>query len=179
MIEQSDATIPAQREPLPPTISIVPAGRRPPDAPLVRREGLSTGLDARTSRRFFMKAVGGGLTAVALGAMKVFPDARVAFADGYDVYTTCPSYASLHDCSPGCGPSTVCADCCDEGIWHSPDYPYALRPNECIGGWADAWIWSYGAACGGCYYISYRCHDGWKWVGYWLPTICRATVDCG
>lgn len=179
MIEHSDSPIPAPYEAVPSKVSIVSAGRRPADAPLVHREGLSFGSGWRPSRRLFMKAVGGGLTAVALSAMKVFPDARIAFADGYDVYNVCPSYAASHDCSPGCGPSAVCFDCCDEGIWHAPDYPYALRPNECIGGWADAWIWSYSASCGGCYWINYRCHDGWKYVGFWQATICRATLECG
>src|SRR5690348_9540716 len=48
-------------------------------------------------------------TALGLAALGVFPAARRAYADGYSIYTSCPSYATDHNCSPGCGPSTIFA----------------------------------------------------------------------
>lgn len=110
----------------------------------------------------------------------------VAASGAYEIYTNtsagpCASggYASPHNCSPGCGPSTVCGGrsggpCCSGG-WHRRDGStysgYQLRPNQCWAGYYDGWLWRCSST------VRYRCHDGWTYSGgrKW-KTICRANV---
>ncbi|TDB78829.1 hypothetical protein E1264_36370 [Actinomadura sp. KC216] len=179
-----------QLEDVPPLRGPRPAGaprarrRVPPDAPTFRpvRRSVLTGLAAA------------GATA-GLKALGVFPPARDALSSGfelvgyYDIYPRCPSYASGHNCSPGCGPSVVCASCCrtsgkykgfhKSGV--SDPGRYKLRPSDCNGSHWDGWLWAYSKACGNCKKgITWRCHDGWKKssAGSWYKTICRKATAC-
>lgn len=135
------------------------------------------------TRRAVLRAGGvAGLTL--LGG--VFPGVRRAVADGYDIYPTCPSYATDHDCSPGCGPSTIFADACvtsgtNTGFHKNDQVTWKLRPNACLSGSYDGWMWRYDRACGACScHIERRCHDGYRSTGSgWVPSICRWTTDCG
>jgi hypothetical protein len=132
--------------------------------------------------------LGGALaagTGVGMAVLGIFPPARRAMADGYDILNSCPAYASSHDCTPGCGPSPVCADCCTPvpyilAGWHKDNTftNYWLRPNECASGTYDGWNWKYTQPCAGCGAgVTWRCHDGWKWSGTaWGKTICKAGV---
>lgn len=161
-------------------VAIVSADTRPKSALPADRQELKGVFDGRWSRRRFGKiAVGAGL-AVGTGVLGVFKDARMASADGYDIYWDCPSYASGHKCSPGCGPSAVCGSCCTSNGWHrhssSHTSRYKLRPNKCVGGWADGWVWTYQAACASCARIQMRCHDGYYRRTIrtsWQKKICR------
>lgn len=136
-----------------------------------------------TTRRRVLQAG----TALGFAALGVFPSARKAYADGYDIYDgPCPSYASSHDCSPGCGPSTVYADSCETsgehaGFHKNDGVMWTLRPNGCFGGTYDGWLWRYEAACGACgCYIERRCHDGYRRTSSgWVRSICRFNTDCG
>lgn len=136
-----------------------------------------------TTRRRVLQAG----TALGFAALGVFPSARKAYADGYDIYDgPCPSYASSHDCSPGCGPSTVYADACETsgehaGFHKNDGVTWTLRPNGCFGGTYDGWLWRFNEACGACgCYIERRCHDGYRKVGgSWVRSICRFNTDCG
>lgn len=162
--------------------------RRAPDNP---------DLAHSTSRRFLLRgAIAAGATA-GLAGLAVFPAARPAFAAGfrlfsrygtyYQIYGSCPPYARSHDCSPGCGPSLVCPDCCREtgqftGFHHTSRTKdgYRLRPDECHGTY-DGWLWRYAARCGRCAGgVLWRCHDGWKrsGSGHWYKTICRWAMEC-
>lgn len=148
------------------------------------------GLDRRELLR---GAVGLG-TAAGMAVLGVFPMARKAYAEGYDILGSCPSYADSHNCSPGCGPSQVCGlvsagACCqtNSGLPHwqfhkDADPIYLLRPNECYGGNYDGWIWKYSAARGAAcpHSITYRCHDGWTRVTQttYAKSICRWTTAC-
>ncbi|GAB3470096.1 peptidoglycan-binding domain-containing protein [Actinophytocola sediminis] len=123
-----------------------------------------------------------GLTA--LGG--VFPSVRRAVADGYDIYPNCPSYAADHNCSPGCGPSTIFADACltsgtNTGFHKDDQVTWRLRPNACLSGSYDGWMWRYDQACGACScHIERRCHDGYRRTGSgWVNSICRWTTECG
>ncbi|MCT2582218.1 peptidoglycan-binding domain-containing protein [Actinophytocola gossypii] len=135
------------------------------------------------TRRAVLRAGGvAGLTL--LGG--VFPSVRRAVADGYDIYPRCPSYASDHDCSPGCGPSTVFADACvtsgeNTGFHKDDQVTWRLRPNACLSGSYDGWMWRYDQACGACScHIERRCHDGYRRTGSgWVNSICRWTTECG
>ena len=116
----------------------------------------------------------------------VFPSVRRAVADGYDIYPTCPSYAEDHNCSPGCGPSTIFADACETsganaGFHKNDQVTWRLRPNACLSGNYDGWMWRYDRACGACTcHIERRCHDGYRATGSgWVRSICRWTTDCG
>ncbi|HEX2130733.1 MAG TPA: peptidoglycan-binding protein [Actinophytocola sp.] len=135
------------------------------------------------TRRAVLRAGGvAGLTV--LGG--VFPSVRRAVADGYDIYPRCPSYAADHDCSPGCGPSTIFADACvtsgeNTGFHKDDQVTWRLRPNACLSGSYDGWMWRYDQACGACScHIERRCHDGYRRTGSgWVNSICRWTTDCG
>lgn len=123
-----------------------------------------------------------GLTA--LGG--VFPSVRRAVADGYDIYPECPSYAADHNCSPGCGPSPIFADACETsgpniGFHKNDQVAWKLRPNACLSGSYDGWMWRYDNACGACTcHIERRCHDGYRSTSSgWVRSICRWTTDCG
>ncbi|HEX2314090.1 MAG TPA: hypothetical protein VHJ17_10165, partial [Thermomonospora sp.] len=147
------------------------------------------------SRRSVLGGVMSAGFGLGMAALGVFPAARQARADeAYDEYyeikrLPCPSYASWHDCSPGCGPSQVCASCCRtsgprKGFHHSsvskPNHK--LRPNKCFGGWADGWLWRWNGRCGECANSrTFRCHDGWRRSSRTSPyyrTICKWTTAC-
>ncbi|UED87823.1 peptidoglycan-binding domain-containing protein [Streptomyces profundus] len=128
-----------------------------------------------------------GATVVGFAALGVFSAAREAYADGYDIWTgDCPSYASEHDCSPGCGPSIVHVASCEtsgeyEGFHKNDGVTWTLRPNQCYSGTYDGWLWRFSSACGACGCgIERRCHDGYFNSGSgWVRSICRWTTDCG
>lgn len=161
------------------------------DVPTLRRSG-SGGRRSRTgrgalpsfapSRRTVLQAA----TAAGFAALGVFSAAREAYADGYDIWTgACPSYAEDHNCSPGCGPSTIYADACvtsgtNTGFHRTDGVTWTLRPNQCYAGTYDGWLWRYSAACGSCGCgIERRCHDGYRNTGSgWVKSICRWTTDC-
>jgi len=151
---------------------------------------------ARASRRGFLKgsAVAAGASIAAAAARLPRSPARMAEAQGsvtgsygYRIWTgQCPSYATGQNCEPGCGPSTVCASCCDaNGFFRNDEAAgYRLRPGACTysGGAADGWLWSYAGQCGSCSSITYRCHDGLVLnaaTGLWTNAICRSIVQCG
>ncbi|MCF6525794.1 peptidoglycan-binding protein [Streptomyces sp. JJ36] len=135
------------------------------------------------SRRRVLQAA----TAAGFAALGVFPAAREAYADGYDIWTgSCPSYAAGHNCSPGCGPSTVYADACATtgtyaGFHRNDGVTWTLRPNQCYSGSYDGWLWRYDDDCGTCGCgIERRCHDGYRNTGSgWVRSICRHTTECG
>ncbi|GAA1546005.1 hypothetical protein GCM10009678_30850 [Actinomadura kijaniata] len=150
---------------------------------------------ARVGRRGVLAGLAAAGAAVGLNALGVFPPARQALAagyrapGGYQIYPRCPSYAANHNCSPGCGPSVVCSDCCRtsgtyKGYHKSgKSHPgkYKLRPNQCYGGGWDGWLWAYSRRCGSCARgVTWRCHDGWKKSsrGSWYKTICRKATSC-
>lgn len=167
-------------------------GPVPPGTPRARRR------IPRNGRRPTRRSLLGGIAAAGFGmgmaVLGVFPAAREVPAAEFDEYyqikpLPCPSYAAGHDCSPGCGPSRVCASCCRtegkrRGYHHSSvsKENHKLRPNKCHGGWADGWLWKFKGKCGPCAeYRTYRCHDGWRRNGSDRPyyrTICRWTVEC-
>jgi hypothetical protein len=138
-------------------------------------------------RRTLFRAAAVAGASVGVAALGVFPPARKALADGYDIIghyssgSPCSSgqYAVNHNCSPGCGPSPNCVQCCSGSGWHQNNYAtYFLRPNACWGGWADGWLWST-PNCAGCGTRTWRCHDGAITDGYtFYPTICRWSVGC-
>ncbi|OLF19126.1 peptidoglycan-binding domain-containing protein [Actinophytocola xanthii] len=135
------------------------------------------------TRRAVLRA-GGALGLSVLGT--VFPTVRRAVADGYDIYPTCPSYAADHNCSPGCGPSTIFADACETsgpnlGFHKDDQVTWRLRPNACLSGSYDGWLWRYDQACGTCScHIERRCHDGYRSTASgWVRSICRWTTECG
>ncbi|MFG3662284.1 peptidoglycan-binding protein [Streptomyces sp. NPDC047706] len=161
------------------------------DVPTLRRPG--TGVRSRAGRGSLesfaprRRTVLQAATALGFAALGVLPAARQAYADGYDIWTgACPGYASDHNCSPGCGPSTVYADACvtsgtNTGFHRSDGVTWTLRPNQCYAGTYDGWLWAYSAACGSCGCgIERRCHDGYrKTASGWVKSICRWTTDCG
>lgn len=152
----------------------------------------------RTSRRGFLKGsfVAAGASVAAAASKLPGSPAKVAEAQGgvvgsygYRIWTgQCPSFAVGHNCEPGCGSTPVCTDCCTPGGYFRNDEAagYRLFPGICNypGGTSavDGWLWSYAAPCGGCSSIQYRCHDGYvlnRATGLWMPSICRAVVQCG
>ncbi len=137
-----------------------------------------------TPTRRTVLRVGGAAGLAVLGS--VFPSVRRAVADGYDIYPECPSYAADHNCSPGCGPSTIFGDACvtsgtNTGFHKDDQVTWKLRPNQCLSGSYDGWMWRYDQACGACScHIERRCHDGYRKTGSgWVNSICRWTTDCG
>jgi hypothetical protein len=98
----------------------------------------------RVPRSTVLKGMLAAGVAASMSFVEMFPLARDARADGYDIWTSTTSgpcgsggYASGHGCSPGCGPSTVCdgtsdGSCCSGG-WHRNDGTeysgYQLRPG--------------------------------------------------
>jgi hypothetical protein len=140
---------------------------------------------APVSRRTFLsRAALTTCAAVSVQVLGIFPMSRKALADGYDTLTNstagpCGSggYAVNHNCSPGCGPSSVCGartdgPCCSSGGWHYGSGSYRLRPNACWGGVYDAWHWRCSTTG-----AMYRCHDGWtRSVHTQIKTICRHVV---
>lgn len=172
------------------SLETVPTLRTPPaDArPAGRRRVPGTGpgrpfAGLAPARRRVLQAA----TALGFAAVGLFPAARQAYADGYDIWTgDCPSYASDHNCSPGCGPSTVFAAACattgEHAGFHKNDgVTWTLRPNQCYSGSYDGWLWRFSEECGTCGCgIERRCHDGYHNTGAgWVRSICRHTTECG
>jgi hypothetical protein len=164
------------------------SGSRPPNAVPVRRNRLPRD-GWRATRRGFLRGSLVAGASVGLTTLGVFPQARKALAEGYDMKSLpCPSYAASHNCSPGCGPSLPSESFCRTASPHAGyhrtgsagGYNYSLRPNQCYGGWADGWYWEYKARCGGCAGGKrYRCHDGYRSSGSGTTrTICRHRVVC-
>lgn len=154
-------------------------GAPPADARPVKR--LENAARARLSRRDVLRFTTAAAASAGLGLLNVFPAAKQARADGYDILTSCPSYASDHNCSPGCGPSAVNSSACTSSGWHKSSNGYMLRPNQCASNTYDGWNWRYNGSCGGCSsYIEFRCHDGYSYaLGSWHKTICKWTIACG
>ncbi|WDZ82933.1 peptidoglycan-binding domain-containing protein [Micromonospora cathayae] len=169
------------------TLDAVPAlrGTDPGTGAAVRRTPVRAGRTRAAwtlSRRALIQAG----TAVGMAALSVFPAARRAYADGYTIYGSCPSYASDHNCSPGCGPSTIFADACNTsgtylGYHKNDGTTWILRPNECYSGTYDGWLWHYQGPCGACACsVERRCHDGYrKTSAGWVRSICRWNTQCG
>jgi hypothetical protein len=141
---------------------------------------------ATPSRRSVLRAGAALGATVGMVALGVFPAARRAYADGYDIYGRCPSYATDHNCSPGCGPSTIFADACitsglQTGFHKADGITWTLRPNQCYAGTYDGWLWRYQGACGTCAcHVERRCHDGYRQTASgWVRSICRWNTDCG
>jgi hypothetical protein len=179
-----------------------PAALSIEDVPSVEGCTLGRGHTLSWNRRQLLQRIFGGAVAVSLLSLSVLPPARRAYAShagspGYQIKgLPCPSYAANHNCTPGCGDSTVCGHvtgghCCINQVtrhrygWHKHNsaYPrYKLRPNECVSGtgW-DGWVWKTDEPCGVCFYgVRYRCHDGW-WrnrSGTWVKRICRTSLYC-
>jgi len=88
-----------------------------------------------------------------------------------------------HNCEPGCGSTPVCSGCCTSDGWFINDnVNFRLLPGICSTplGATDGWLWAYGAPCGSCSSIEYRCHDGLDLrSGVAVPSICRAVTRCG
>lgn len=158
-------------------MTVVPPLRGPARRPTTRRPVSWT-----VTRRSVMQAG----TAVGLALLGAFPAARRAIADGYTIYPRCPSYANDHNCSPGCGPSTIFADACNTsgsnvGFHKDDGVTWTLRPNQCFSGSYDGWLWRHEGACGACACsIERRCHDGYRQTGSgWVRSICRWNTNCG
>lgn len=150
---------------------------------------------ARATRRNFLRgsvAAAGAGVAVASSrfgpAKEVEAQGTVVGSFPYRIYTACPSWAAGHDCNPGCGSTPVCTDCCDANGFFIENQAAGFRvhPGQCAtaGGNVDGWLWAYGAPCGACQSIEYRCHDGYKLLPtgasfVWFPHICRAVTSCG
>jgi hypothetical protein len=169
-------------------------GPRPEGTERVRRHVPPATAAGVVRRSMLGGAVAAGTT-LGLTALGVFSPARKAMNGGFrlvgyaDIYNACPSYAASHNCSPGCGPSTVVAGACrSSGTYRgyhrsSVTDPgvFKLRPNECYAGKYDGWMWHYAAACGKCARsVTWRCTDGWKKsaTGTWYKSICRWTHAC-
>ena len=149
------------------------------------------GIYRSNRRRFLTRCFAAGV-GLSLGGLAKLPPARNAFAShvGRHPYEIkglpCPTYASGHQCNPGCGPSRVHADACDVADPHYTGYHrraglgWKVRPNQCYGGWADGWRWS--TPCVPCLRgATLRCHDGWRCNssgGNCYPTICRWFMGC-
>lgn len=186
-------------------------GRRPRGAERVRRGSDAIGRRSRRgdtaprARGSLLHAVtrtGAVLRLATLGlaALRVFPPAREAWDEGFRLApgpngdpggaprgALRPPSARHGPCVPGCGPSVVCADCCQTrgpqaGRHHTAltRAGYRLRP----GGdprRGDGRLRHYKKACGDCARgVVWRCHDGWKRLdsGHWYRTTCRWPVRC-
>ncbi|HEX6254393.1 MAG TPA: hypothetical protein VFZ70_01145 [Euzebyales bacterium] len=164
--------------------AIAPIGGRRPanaDASTLR----SPSWRPRVSRRGMLRTAFVGATALGMSALGVFPPAREALADGYDIARYgCNGigYANCKDCC--C--STVCYSCCNFNGWHKRTGIHRLRPNQCYAGGGnrskDGWFWR---ACncrksnGTTGKRTNRCHDGYT-IGDAgaLRTICRTRIGC-
>ncbi|MEH1099530.1 peptidoglycan-binding domain-containing protein [Micromonospora sp. CPCC 205561] len=160
-------------------------GTDPGTGPAVRRVPRHAGGRGRAGWELSRRALLRAGTAVGMAALSVFPAARRAYADGYTIYDGCPTYASGHNCSPGCGPSTIFADACNTsgtyaGFHKNDGTTWILRPNECYGGTYDGWLWLYQGACGACACsVERRCHDGYRRTSSgWVKSICRWNTSC-
>lgn len=158
-------------------------GGRPPGAdpsslrPTTWRPGIS--------RRGLLRTAFVGATAVGMTAIGVFPPAREALADGYDMDKTGCAGIQYRNCKDCCC-STVCFDCCNHKGWHKRTGVYRLRPNQCHAGGGnrtkDGWFWR-ACSCrkrnGRRGKRTNRCHDGYK-IGSAgaVRTICRKRIGC-
>lgn len=161
-------------------------GQRPAGAATVKRSLPRATSWPQLRRRSVLTAVLAGGTAAGFAALGVFPAARRAYADGYAIYGSCPSYADDHNCSPGCGPSTIYPDACEIsganlGFHRDDGTTWTLRPNQCFSGTYDGWLWMYNGACGACAcYVERRCHDGYRRTSSgFVKSICRWNTQCG
>jgi hypothetical protein len=143
-------------------------GPRPRMSQSVTRQGPP---DRHTvSRRRFTQAAVAAATGLGLASLGVFPPARQAFADGYDMIQGCNGI-QYSNCL-GCGPSTKCrsAGCCNSSNFHRNDgVNWLLRTNQCVGSGGvsgkDGWWWDLpaNAGCGcGSQRTRWKCHDGWN-----------------
>lgn len=162
------------------------AGEARAGVPVAGRPELRPLAWAPVQRRTVLRAGAALGTAIGMAAIGVFPAARRAVADGFDIFPSCPSYATDHNCSPGCGPSTIFGDACETsgpnlGFHRNDGVNWMLRPNQCFSGTYDGWIWRYQGACGTCAcFVERRCHDGYRQTGSgWVRSICRWNTDCG
>jgi hypothetical protein len=148
---------------------IVPLrGPRPPMSETVARHGV---LYRHTvTRRRFGQAALAAATGLGLASLGVFPPAKKAFADGYDMIQGCNGI-QYTNCL-GCGPSTKCRSqgCCNPNDWHyNNGTKWLLRTNQCLGSGGvsgkDGWWWDLpanaGCGCGG-RRTRWKCHDGWR-----------------
>lgn len=147
---------------------------------------------ARATRRTFLK---GSFMAAGAGAVasvsRIGPASEVSAQSAMTgelprrLWLSCPPYSVNDNCQPGCGPLPVCTgECCDSTGWfrEDPANGYRLNTGVCDfnGAPADGWLWAYGAECGACDSIEYRCTDGYILSGdLWFPYICRVTTQCG
>lgn len=161
-------------------------GQRPAGAPPMKRRLPGAVSPPTMGRRPLLAAALGAGAAVGLTALGVFPAVRRARADGYTIYNRCPSYADGHNCSPGCGPSTIYGDACNTsgsllGFHKDDGVNWTLRPNQCFSGGYDGWLWMHSGACGACAcYVERRCHDGYRRTSSgWVNSICRWNTQCG
>lgn len=165
--------------------AIVPlSGERPVGATpsTLRRAGPRTW---GVSRRGLLRSAFVGATAVGMSALGIFPPAREALADGYQIHRRGCNGVSYRNCKDCCC-STVCGRCCGRRGFHKNWNVYTLRPNQCYAGGGnrtkDGWFWR---ACG-CWKddgtrgkrVS-RCHDGYL-IGESgaVKTICRKRIGC-
>jgi hypothetical protein len=168
---------------MPLTLADIPnlADPRPAGAaPIKRRASALSG--PNWSRRVFVRTTGATLAGLGLAALGLLPPARQAVAGTRDINPNCLPINASNDCFPGCGPSTLCFDCCGSDGWHRSTGNYRLRSDNCPKGTGyDGWLWRFNANCNCCRsFIVFRCHDGYKWTGSgWVTTICRWTVGCG
>jgi len=151
-------------------------GSRPKNQPLRPRER------REYNRRAFIERVVGVGMALGLASLTVFPPAR-ALANGYRILNSCPGYAAGHQCSPGCGPSTVRQAACTDKGWHEhTGCFYRLRPDQCADGTWDGWMWRVtGCSQCGTAKTGFRCHDGKTCpddCGGCYATICRSFRGC-
>ena len=161
-------------------------GRRPDGARTVKRRLPPGSAWHALPRRSVLAAALAGGTAAGFAALGVFPAARRALADGYSIYDRCPSYATDHNCSPGCGPSTIYPDSCEVsganlGFHRDDGSTWTLRPNQCFSGSYDGWLWMHTGACGACAcHVERRCHDGYRRTSAgFVKSICRWNTRCG
>jgi hypothetical protein len=149
----------------------------------------------RWTRGDFLRTAAATGMGMGLASLGIFPPARSALAshvgsDGYEIKPLpCPSYASDHNCSPGCGPSPVVSGACQTDSsnhhygWHrNTGCVWKLRKNACVSGtgW-DGWRWKYDGLCGCCTSVTFRCHDGWHCnssCGNCTKSICKWTTAC-
>jgi hypothetical protein len=165
---------------------IVPLrGPRPSMSTTVIRHGPP---DRHTvTRRRFTQAALAAATGLGLASLGVFPPARQAFADGYDMIQGCNGL-QYSNCA-GCCCSTLCrsSGCCNSSDFHRNDgVNWLLRTNQCKGSGGvsgkDGWWWDLpaNAGCGcGSKRTRWKCHDGWTIVpGPNIPSTCNTGPVC-
>ncbi len=172
-----------------------PSGDRPVDTVPARRAGRPGRPLPPGRRRTVGRAVRGAPccrpaprsgTAAGMAVLGVFPAARRAYADGYDIYGQLPDVrerprllARLR-AEPGLRRRLRHLGA-GAGFHKSDGTTWTLRPNQCYSGSYDGWLWRYEGACGSCAcHVERRCHDGYRRTSAgWVRSICRWTTDCG